>query len=388
MNMKKNNKGFSLVELIVVIAIMAVLAAVAVIGVSIYIPKAEQQADNTLLADLSDSFRVACLSEGVDPAEANAKVKVTTGGALASDGNGGVQFMKLEGMSDSQKAEILRLFNDTVKGSKKVQFNTYADTYLVWNGGEFVVKDNPTDKMTIDGKEYVYNDKAISDYNNSAFKDIGSVTLMQNVDSIVEQAEALDPGSVQGFNEFYTTVLGKSLEDSKEKKMDALVLYAAYLTNKGDIDSEDLEKYFMSTSPESVFPKKENDMVTDEFVVAEAMKYAIGMAWVRAVVDKYPESGQYKVSVDPNSYDEVMGAMLAGNVNVSYMNRPYTPDTNLTNFSNWYNTKAANGKTNGENAIAGYTGAMGLVDTNRGNLELGNGFEDYADVIDQLTSTQ
>ena len=48
----RNNKGFSLVELIVVIAIMAVLAAVAVIGVSIYIPKAQQAADKQLVSDI------------------------------------------------------------------------------------------------------------------------------------------------------------------------------------------------------------------------------------------------------------------------------------------------------------------------------------------------
>ena len=42
----KNNKGFSLVELIVVIAIMAILAAVAVASYSIYIQKANDAADN------------------------------------------------------------------------------------------------------------------------------------------------------------------------------------------------------------------------------------------------------------------------------------------------------------------------------------------------------
>ena len=43
--MKKNNKGFSLVELIVVIAIMAILAAVAVVSFSIYIQKAQEARD-------------------------------------------------------------------------------------------------------------------------------------------------------------------------------------------------------------------------------------------------------------------------------------------------------------------------------------------------------
>lgn len=48
----KNNKGFSLVELIVVIAIMAILAAVAVVGVSVYIPKAQQANDKQLVSDI------------------------------------------------------------------------------------------------------------------------------------------------------------------------------------------------------------------------------------------------------------------------------------------------------------------------------------------------
>lgn len=48
----KNNKGFSLVELIVVIAIMAILATVAVIGVSVYIPKAQMANDQQLVSDV------------------------------------------------------------------------------------------------------------------------------------------------------------------------------------------------------------------------------------------------------------------------------------------------------------------------------------------------
>lgn len=48
----KNNKGFSLVELIVVIAIMAILAAVAVVGYSVYIDRARDAADEQYLADV------------------------------------------------------------------------------------------------------------------------------------------------------------------------------------------------------------------------------------------------------------------------------------------------------------------------------------------------
>ena len=55
----KNNKGFSLVELIVVIAIMAILAAVAVIGVSVYIPKAQQASDKQLVSDIEYALHLA-----------------------------------------------------------------------------------------------------------------------------------------------------------------------------------------------------------------------------------------------------------------------------------------------------------------------------------------
>ena len=52
----KNNKGFSLVELIVVIAIMAILASVAVIGVSVYVPKAQKAADQQAVNDVMDAL--------------------------------------------------------------------------------------------------------------------------------------------------------------------------------------------------------------------------------------------------------------------------------------------------------------------------------------------
>ena len=48
----KNNKGFSLVELIVVIAIMAILAAVAVASYSIYIDRAQDAADRNYIDNI------------------------------------------------------------------------------------------------------------------------------------------------------------------------------------------------------------------------------------------------------------------------------------------------------------------------------------------------
>ncbi len=60
----KNNKGFSLVELIVVIAIMAILASVAVIGVSVYVPKAQKAADEQMVADIQKAVDLYSGLEG------------------------------------------------------------------------------------------------------------------------------------------------------------------------------------------------------------------------------------------------------------------------------------------------------------------------------------
>ena len=57
--MKTNNKGFSLVELIVVIAIMAILAAVAIPTFAGFINKANVAADNDFMANLEYAIELA-----------------------------------------------------------------------------------------------------------------------------------------------------------------------------------------------------------------------------------------------------------------------------------------------------------------------------------------
>ena len=57
--MKTNNKGFSLVELIVVIAIMAILAAVAIPTFSGFIKKANVASDTSFLNDAAYAAEIA-----------------------------------------------------------------------------------------------------------------------------------------------------------------------------------------------------------------------------------------------------------------------------------------------------------------------------------------
>ena len=57
MEMKKNNKGFSLVELIIVIAIMAVLMAVLAPQFLRYIERSRLQSDNTAIGEIANALR-------------------------------------------------------------------------------------------------------------------------------------------------------------------------------------------------------------------------------------------------------------------------------------------------------------------------------------------
>ena len=76
----KNNKGFSLVELIVVIAIMAILAAVAVVGFSMYIPKAQMAGDRQTVNDVIDGIELYYYS---NPEMEKGYIKLTQTGVVA-----------------------------------------------------------------------------------------------------------------------------------------------------------------------------------------------------------------------------------------------------------------------------------------------------------------
>lgn len=61
----KNNKGFSLVELIVVIAIMAILAAVAVASYAIYIDRANEAVDQDYISNVLYRVKLFALEYGI-----------------------------------------------------------------------------------------------------------------------------------------------------------------------------------------------------------------------------------------------------------------------------------------------------------------------------------
>lgn len=63
---KMNNKGFSLVELIVVIAIMAVLIGVLAPQYLRYVEKARLQKDNSAIAEIANAIKIAMADETIN----------------------------------------------------------------------------------------------------------------------------------------------------------------------------------------------------------------------------------------------------------------------------------------------------------------------------------
>lgn len=91
--MKKNNKGFSLVELIIVIAIMAVLMAVLAPQFLRYVERSRLQSDNTAIGEIANACKVAATNEAVAGAVATGDITVTipvtTAAALSLTGGDG-----------------------------------------------------------------------------------------------------------------------------------------------------------------------------------------------------------------------------------------------------------------------------------------------------------
>ena len=87
----KSNKGFSLVELIVVIAIMAIIAAVAIPVYSTYVSNAEDAVLEQAIADAKHAAEIAAIANGCDSVSYaldsadSKKLEVTFAGTKSAD---------------------------------------------------------------------------------------------------------------------------------------------------------------------------------------------------------------------------------------------------------------------------------------------------------------
>ena len=138
---KTNNKGFSLVELIIVIAIMAILIGVLAPQYIKYVEKSRVSADK----DLLDSVYTACTTAASDPDLTN--VPTTTGNVRSSittgTGTWGGEVLSTLGATSFTSVEG-KLKSKVAKGkSINVEIDAQG-TFTVWVGASTNASANST----------------------------------------------------------------------------------------------------------------------------------------------------------------------------------------------------------------------------------------------------
>ena len=392
----KNNAGFSLVELIVVIAIMAVLAAVAVIGVSIYIPKAQEAADNELLNVLGDALRTACLSEGVDPSTITATIAVGADGKLAAKADGTVNLV-ISGTSKQDK--LLEIFNQVYTEKNAVIKQPKENQNLKFDGKTFVWSDgssNPT--LNYGGGSIVLDQKDIDALNNSTFGDMGIETLLGQLDMVTDIAANMNSSAYMnvlmspGFCESALLSMGVTqteidgmTEQEKyqtlEKKRDelarealknqgidnptddqlkaarsqieanAVVLYTAQITSK--MDSSGIESLLATSNKDQIVANMKSDDKSGDGIAQAAMMCGLYTSYVNSSYGAHLSDEKKVVNVQ-----NVLDAM-----------------ENDDKFAEYLESEQ------GKKDLEGYLGSLGMIssstsDSNATNSLIVNGFAD------------
>lgn len=217
--MRSSKAGFTLVELIVVIAILAILAGVAIPVYSGYIKKANEAADQQLLAAVNTAFGAACIENGVDMAsqpDYYAGVTITDG--------------KVVGVTRWNNA-FMRYFGGNENAALKVL------TALWFKDGVFAPATGESIITLENGTTLTVSNAALANFLGGGFistdpeqQEASVRALTGSMDTLIEKALAVDSSNWlmndAGFNEFLSG-LGLSGTLTKEQRANALVLYAA-----------------------------------------------------------------------------------------------------------------------------------------------------------------
>jgi len=376
------NKGFSLVELIVVIAIMAILVGVAVPVYTGYISKANEAKDAQLLGEINSAFMTAAVDYGV--------TDFTFAGedlpAISVGENGEID---LENMTPAYLSDAMIEILGT-----DLKFNVIEGIYynpLTRQFGETVV-------LSYGGGIIMMDPEDIAKLKDSEFGNIGMEKLMEKVDLATYIASIASEGS-----DLYTLVTNESnkrnlaaclgLEYSEDSKSDyqkafrKLVRAKMELLTDEDIDSMEDDAF------EALYAEAESQILANNAVLSAATNTTFD-------ADVFAEQLKAGTAIDAikdaETEEQLALTAMAYAMYASYVSN--TTNGNADAITNDVATvlttletddfKAYMAKPEAQADVQGYLAAMNMVnqsadDKNAVSTLLVNGFTD-PDLVNQL----
>ena len=145
LNKKKNNKGFTLVELVIVVAILAILVGLLAPQYTKYVEKSRKSADASNLEELVTSVKVAASDNAYDVVQATDTtytLEMTSSGTKLTDKSGGTV---PEGLTNALAEYAGNNWEDTTLKSKGWTDKKISAEILIKSNGSVTVSYSPTD---------------------------------------------------------------------------------------------------------------------------------------------------------------------------------------------------------------------------------------------------
>lgn len=124
--MKAVNKGFTLIELMIVVAIIGVLAAVAIPAYKNYVGKAQFSAGLSQIAALKTPYDMYIYEKGADPADAGAL------GSTKVQSNGTIEIVKMDSTTKADGGLKFTFDKDATAGISNGVITLTKDSNGAW----------------------------------------------------------------------------------------------------------------------------------------------------------------------------------------------------------------------------------------------------------------
>lgn len=350
------NKGFSLVELIVVIAIMAILVGVAVPVYTSYIEKANAAKDEQLLGEINSAFAIVLASNAIDiNTVTDATITVDEDGTVVLDG------MTVE-IGDTTRTDLDDAMIEIL--GTDLQFAVIEEIFYNKNVHRFVAVEDVV--FNFNGKEITINSKDLAILSgDNAFSDRGAEALLGDVGTLesylaggyLDDGILAEIGLSSDFQDAYASYLGLNRSDFDTEQeylqayqtklteleatnpnaaTNALIMYAA--SNAANASQDQIDDLFVAGRVTSNIEVKDATNTRDNAATMANAALAYGM---------YTSYLQRNPSIDANSN--------AGR---------FETVVNTTEFMNYYNS------TQGQADLEAYKAAMSIISDNTDNPEV------------------